>query len=366
MYELRILSGLHRGATLPLDERDLVLGASEDADVVLVDPGIEEKHATLSLTDSGWLLSAMDGGLRTADSNQPQTLIDLAPGEFARVGDVWVTVVDQDARWENPPPEPVDEPLAAVGLDEEASTDEPATAVSSEDTPAGEEPVQPLSGNAAEEDKNDKKINTEWSRHGRRAFYVPVTAAAVLCAGAAYAIMSKPETALSSKKIAEHARLGVNAKLGGKPADKTVAAAFDAMNENGAAERPLTPDELKKAFRKRLSDADLLKRFDLTLQDQVWTMQAALDDDEAARFERILAAFVKQHNITFPINARVGSAESMLPFKIRQVISGANASVVTQDGNRLYIGDEYQGVRLVSIQSNRLVFAGKRKIEVKW
>jgi hypothetical protein len=106
--------------------------------------------------------------------------------------------------------------------------------------------------------------------------------------------------------------------------------------------------------------------FDLTLQDEQWFMQAALDDEEAARFERILTSFIKQHNIAFPVHAWVGSAESMLPFKIRQVVYGSNASVVTQDGDRLYVGDEYRGVRLVAVAGDRLTFAGKRKIEVRW
>jgi type III secretion protein D len=155
-------------------------------------------------------------------------------------------------------------------------------------------------------------------------------------------------------------------KPSGRAGDKTIAAAFDVSNRNSPTVRPLPPEELRTAFRKRLSDADLLKRFDLTLLDEHWSMQAALDDDEAARFERILTAFVKAHNITFPVNAKIGNAESMLPFKIRQVISGVNASIVTQDGERMYIGDELKGVRLVTIDSSILTFAGKRKIQVKW
>ncbi|MGH8808705.1 MAG: hypothetical protein ACREX0_12585, partial [Noviherbaspirillum sp.] len=191
-------------------------------------------------------------------------------------------------------------------------------------------------------------------------------AATVLSAAAAYAITSKPDAAISSNKVAELARTRVAQKSSGMSPDKTLATAFDALNEDGSAARPLTQDELQKAFRKRLEDADLLKRFDLTMQSHQWTMQAALDDEEAARFERILATFVKTHKIAFPIHARVGSAESMLPFKIRQVVSGANASVVVDDGDRLYIGDEYHGVRLMAVQANKLVFAGKRKIEVRW
>jgi type III secretion protein D len=368
-----------------------VIGAGEDADVVLVDPGIEAQHAALALTDSGWVLTALEGGLRSADSNRAQTEIELAPGDFARLGDVWLTVVDQDASWENPPPapadeatdeaaaEPVAEALAEEALAEEAQEEEAADPIAETAADAAEAdpsragmpdymspefdaPAQPV---AAEQEKSEAAPRRGWRELlGRRVVYVPL-AATVLSAAAAYAITSKPESALSAKKLAEQSQS--RPKSANRPGDRTIAAAFDAMNRDGAgAERPLTPDQLRKAFRKRLADADLLKRFDLTLLDNQWTMQAALDDEEAARFERILTGFIKQHNITFPVHAKVGSSEAMLPFKIRQVISGANASVVTQDGDRLYVGDEYRGVRLVAIEHDQLVFAGKRKIEVKW
>jgi type III secretion protein D len=398
MYELRVLSGLHRGATLPLDHNPHVIGASDDADVVLVDPGIEEKHATLALTDSGWLLSAVDGELRTADSNQPQTSIELQPGEFARIGSIWLTVVEQDARWENPPPEPVDVQAEAAPDEQveeeegaeyseasgEEALDEADSVMSVADLTGEGEPVSARTADAdeadedADDDEPDEKGRGSGQRtRGRRVIYVPLAVAAVLSAAAAYAITSKPETAVSSKKLAEQTQLAsrparldaakpADKPAASKPADKTIAAAFDAVNADPNAERPLTGEELRKAFRKRLTDADLLKRFDLQLQNEHWTMQAVLDEEEAARFERILAGFMKQHNITFPVHAKVGNPEVMLPFKIRQVITGANASVVTQEGERLYIGDEYRGVRLVAVNGNHLTFGGKRKIEVKW
>jgi type III secretion protein D len=371
MYELRVLSGLHRGATLPLDDNPHVIGASDDADVVLVDPGIEAKHATLSLTESGWLLSALDGSLRTADSNQSQTVIDLAPGDFARLGSIWLTVVEQDARWENPPPEPVDAQFDAVADEIPLAELESEAAMAAADASAADVAQSAGAAQASgyENVADEHRGNGRGLMHrlrGRRVVYVPLAVATVLSAAAAYAITSKPETAVSSKKLAEQAQSGSRPKSSGRPADKTIAAAFDAVNQDGTVERPLTGEELRKAFRKRLADADLLKRFDLQLQNEHWTMQAALDDEEAARFERILTAFMKQHQIAFPVHAKVGSSETMLPFKIRQVISGSNASVVTQEGDRLYVGEEYRGVRLVAIQGNHLTFAGKRKIEVKW
>lgn len=95
-------------------------------------------------------------------------------------------------------------------------------------------------------------------------------------------------------------------------------------------------------------------------------MQAALDEEDAERFQRMLKAFMKRYDIHFPVNVKIGSAEAMLPFRIQQVISGNNASIVTDDGRRMYVGDEYRGTKLAAIDGNQLSFTGKRSIDIKW
>ena len=347
MHELRIVSGLHRGATLPLDDHPHLFGASDADDVVLVDPGIEAGHATLSRNDSGWLLSAGNGVVCGTDSNQPMTLIDLKPGEFARLGKVWMCVAAQDAPWENPPPDPADTVLfdAADDADEVDEAD-------------FETAAQDDAGNVASQPARPAR------RNRRRMMYIPLALAAVLSA-AAYAITSRPDQAAASLDIHSDMRPGSKGRLDVLPSGAKQETEARGKKPSTQAER-LTPAELRDAFRKRLADADLLKHFDLNLKDDSWTMQAALDDEETRRFERILAAFMSAHDITFPVHAKVGKGELMLPFKIRQVVSGTHASIVTQDGERLYVGDEYLGVRVVAIQGNHLTFAGKRKIEVIW
>ena len=99
MYELRILNGLHRGATLPLDDTPLIIGASDAADVVLVDPGIEERHAILTRTESGWLLTAESGRLTSGDSGQAQKAIDLRAGGYACIDHVWISIEAEGTPW---------------------------------------------------------------------------------------------------------------------------------------------------------------------------------------------------------------------------------------------------------------------------
>jgi len=337
-YELRILSGLHRGATLPLDDQPLTIGCSESADVVLVDPGVAELHATLSRSGSGWLLSADAGLLYSTAGEQAQKVLDLTPGECVCLGHVWLTVAAEGEAWQQAPlgsglarfdPAELEQPLA---LEAGQQAD---TAPASERQPAAVRAVK---------------------RGGiRKMLYAFIGMLTVLCAAAAYAISARP-SAIATPKPAD-----IGKQLGSK-------AGFPERSEreplNAAAK--LTPEQLRKAFRRCLSSADLLSRFDLTLGDDAWDMRADLDDEEAARFERVLAGFIKENHISFPVRARVVGAENMLPFTIRQVISGANASVVTADGERLYVGDEAHGMKLVSIQDNHLVFAGKRKVELRW
>ena len=54
--ELRMLSGLHRGATLELEEDSSVLaiGTSPNADVLMADPGIARLHCRLSRQAKRW------------------------------------------------------------------------------------------------------------------------------------------------------------------------------------------------------------------------------------------------------------------------------------------------------------------------
>lgn len=341
-YELRILSGLHRGATLPLAEHALTIGAGEQADVVLVDPGILEHHATLSKTEGGWLLSAAEGRLYAADGRDPQSVVDLGPGDFARLDRVWLTVAAADAHWEEPP-EVVPFDALADGL---------AAAV----------PAQAAEQAAGQGAGPEKKRGFR----ARRMLFVPIALGAVLSAAAAYALSSKSGSANGARNLDVAAEIGSRS---GHPGAKTIPYSMAGADEKQAktnAAPALTPEELRKAFRKRLADADLLKRLELTLDDQAWNMHGDLDDDESARFERVLKGFLDEHRITFPVRAKVVSAEGMLPFKIRQVVSGSKASIVTQDGERLFVGDEYLGVQVVAIQASHLSFAGKRKIEVHW
>lgn len=355
MLELRILSGLHRGATLPLIDEELAIGSGDDSDVVLVDPGICDRHAVLSATGDAWVLTAEKGELRAADTNSTQAILDLSVGDFARIGKVWITIVESGSPWQDPPAEPLEIPFDASAV---SDFSEP---IMSADSLVMEVPSDKAGKPAA--------IRKRFGWKGKKALAVPVMATSLLfVAAAAYAMTSRSNNGDSSKRLEDQATAELTKSAMSRPklGDSAVDISAPSVTPLAASSAPESQEELRKAFRNRLADAQLLKRFELNLRDDSWEMRGNMDDEETVRFERILKAFMSEHKISFPVHAKVVTAEGMLPFKIRQVISGASAAVVTDDGTRLYLGDEYKGIKVVAIQDNHLTFAGKRKIEVNW
>ena len=62
---LRIVSGLHAGASRPLARREMVLiGSGDDCDVVLADAGVAAHHALLNVVDGRFHLRALDAPLQ--------------------------------------------------------------------------------------------------------------------------------------------------------------------------------------------------------------------------------------------------------------------------------------------------------------
>lgn len=324
--ELRILSGLHRGAALPLDGAPLELGAGEAADVVLADHGLAQRHARLVPATTGWRLEAVGGEVYDAVTAAAQITVDCPPGGCARLGTVWICVSPVDAPWQAAP----------------ASVAEP---VPPSEAQSG--PVAP--GAAAATPSRAAAARTARAAARRRhLLLLPFLLVLFLCAATAYAFSARPAGVPSAPKVDGAAAAPATPATPPTPA------------------RALTPAGLRAAFERELDLAQMRDRFELRLDDDHWRMRADLGQEEQERFGRMLARFVAAHRIGFPVDARIVPSAALLPFRVEQVLSGAQAGIVTDGGQRLFVGDEYRGMRLVSMKDGRLVFAGQRTIEVQW
>jgi hypothetical protein len=91
-----------------------------------------------------------------------------------------------------------------------------------------------------------------------------------------------------------------------------------------------------------------------------------LDTAQLRRFEEVLLPFVKKYGEILSINAQFLPPERHLPFTIKQIVSGAMPHVVTNDNVKIFEGGEYKGYRLAAIKEHKLIFNGKRSIELAW
>ncbi len=90
-WELRVHSGLHEGASAPLEPGEHALGADAQCAFILRDRGIAPRHALLESVERGWLLHRQDA--------ESIPVLRLEPGQLARVGPVVLSVDAPDARW---------------------------------------------------------------------------------------------------------------------------------------------------------------------------------------------------------------------------------------------------------------------------
>lgn len=96
------------------------------------------------------------------------------------------------------------------------------------------------------------------------------------------------------------------------------------------------------------------------------TLSGSINSEDNQRLERMLANLYQHFDVKLPIHNRATTVSMRLPFTIVQISSGPHANIVTADGQRIFIGDEIDRLRLVAINADSLEFAGRENIRVKW
>lgn len=91
--ELRICSGIHEGASLRLEPGRLRLGSSEDADVILTDPGLQAIHVVLHIDATGRVT------LESSQDHPAAPSQDILPGQVHLASAVRWSVDIPQAPW---------------------------------------------------------------------------------------------------------------------------------------------------------------------------------------------------------------------------------------------------------------------------
>jgi len=127
-----------------------------------------------------------------------------------------------------------------------------------------------------------------------------------------------------------------------------------------------TVAEVRQQLLKMLSERELAQRVSMQVINGQISLNGDVSSEEMALLSRMLGRFAERFDTPVPVISRVREGNSQPPFKITQIVGGPNGHVVLEGGRRLFLGDEVDGLRLVSIDNAKVVFDGLRRYEVRW
>gem|GEM_PF-4149618 len=118
---------------------------------------------------------------------------------------------------------------------------------------------------------------------------------------------------------------------------------------------------------KQMSKArELSAKLELNLGTDGLFVTGAIEPSKVAILERMLLRFATLHNLSSPVLNKTTNPLKQLPFDIIQITSGANGNITLSDGKVLYVGDEHQGYRLISITNHELFLGGENPVKMAW
>ncbi len=383
--ELRILSGPQRGACVPISPYEVLrVGQDKRCDVVLEDPAFSRQVWHLVCTSHDWLMLPRGSADTTSQARRL--------GEVVECNGLRITVCERDAYWS-----------LQLGDDAIKVTADPATKATDEGSEhpqriknrriSGTQTARPRSAvsrvrrqlmtdasgsttSAASVD-GDGRRRLRWPRR-------PRLVALGTLALASYSIslaITPPRSDDKALQVQTVAPLGTDAgstpaavsdsgsvTLTAKEFSASATAVSAALEAAAPASSPLANkpglNELQARFTDQLKTAGLWGSLKADFGDSQWTLEAHLGPKDERHLGRVIAAFWQEHTPSVSIRATVKSIEELLPFRVQEVHGGATASVVTSDGQRLYVGDSLSGYRLTRVDEHSVTFTGKRKIEV--
>ncbi|UZJ59001.1 type III secretion system inner membrane ring subunit SctD [Pseudomonas sp. KU26590] len=330
MFELRVLTGLHQGAALPLVGEQWGIGADADQDLALHDPGVEQLHCRLQRQGEGWLLNAAEGPIADEEGHLHASTL-LTPNTAFVLGSVWLCVSPAEDPWPSLPAV-----IPQAKSEQTAQTEAPASA--------------PL-----------EKVESR-SRFFNRTTGV-VIGLLLGIAGSAWSLSRSATPVSEQMAISTPAQL--LAQQGNQPAKPSNEKSKTTEASAKKRIRLTSVDDVKRQLNTMLSER-LLSDVSVEQTPEGLALSGNLKPESQLVYQRMLQRFKDRYDTPVALIDNVAAGTSGLPFTIVQIMSGPNAHLVTADGRRLYVGDELAGLRLTRIDDNRIQFDGDRHYEVSW
>ncbi|MDN4591963.1 hypothetical protein DBA29_26110 [Xenophilus aerolatus] len=334
--ELRVLTGLHRGAALFLVDDEFFLGSDPACAVVLLDAGIAERHLRISRHGEAWVVEPCNGastfcpGVATAGGALP---IDST--RRVRVGDVWIGF----ARLEDPWPD-----AAELALLQQSA-----------------EQVNTVAGNPASGDHAPRQ-----SRRRRINKWIAVLGTAAVLFFATWLLGRGKHFSTAPTSPGQAAGAAPAAPAPNAFASHSETATHSNMTTAAPPGAQAGPEQMRVAVAGVLGQYGLDHAVKIDAEPGRLNLHAVLSPRDVPRFEKSLLLIQRRFGENTRIDATVAPVESALPFRVRQILLGGDSRIILSDGRSMYEGDQLDGVKLVSIRAGTLVFTGRSKIEVPW
>ena len=123
MLELRVISGVHKGAILPLLADSVTVGSSETCDLTVYESGIEPTHLTLRFDGKVCSLTHQNGDVLDITNTAMDIGQTLLPNSPFRIGQTWFVYTDSDEAWLDQSGSASKSDAAAQGIKESAVID---------------------------------------------------------------------------------------------------------------------------------------------------------------------------------------------------------------------------------------------------
>lgn len=290
MFELRVLSGLHLGAALPLFGDRWLIGQADEADLMLSDESMGARQCELRLIDAQWQAQPEGGEAFSVTIEEP-----------FQVADVWLTVARLDTPWAAcmPPAAPVAQDAAIAPAPESAPP----------------------------------------------------------------AVVRKGLFTRSIRTLAWSLMLLLTLTVMSWVLQPTVAQTQVASSSQQTLH---SAEELQAPLVKMLRERDLATAVKVARHNNRVRLTGRLSKSQMQVFNRMMERFNATYASDVPLDNQVKLLKVTLPFRIVQITTGTRANIVTDDGQRLFVGDEVDNLRLVSITNNQIEFNGRDNITVSW
>lgn len=296
LTELRVLSGLSRGAAMPLEDQ-ITIGSDFACDLILVDPDVAERHATLQALGNGRYTLSMVDAPRTSPTN-------VGLGEQFEVAGIRMVLAPSDAPWDFALPVTKPVPLSDI---EQAV----ASAVA-----AGR-----LGPGAA------SKGTAPTSSRPRWIVAAACGVVALVLVGFGVFLLLEPDPPPLPKPVVAAPRLYSEADV----------------------------QLIAKQFGAHLEELNILG-VKLGTAPQQLAVQGLVDKGAESRFEAAVQQLRDSHpGLKVRLDLDTDSA-AVLPFEVTAAVGGPNGSVLLSDGQQLFVGAEEQGFRFLGLAGACLNF----------